>query len=181
MEDKPEVIAVELVPHRPEWADMAKAEGARLKAALGDLVITVHHVGSTAIPSILAKPIVDLCPIVRDLAALDAQEKTVRGLGYRWLGEFGLAGRRYCTFTDPVTGKRKFQLHCYRDGDESLTRHLAFRDYLRAHPLIAKAYEMEKIRAAALQPNNTIDYNAEKNDWIKRTEKDALAWYEKQR
>src|SRR5665213_1195405 len=81
MEDKPEVIAVELVPHRPEWADMAKAEGARLKAALGDLVITVHHVGSTAIPSILAKPIVDLCPIVRDLAALDAQEKTVRGLG----------------------------------------------------------------------------------------------------
>lgn len=177
MEEKPTVIAVQLVPHRHEWADMAKTESARLKATLGDNLVTVHHVGSTAIPGIMAKPIVDLLPVVRSLDELDAQEDAVRALGYKWHGEFGLEGRRFCTFTDPKSGKRTFQLHFFRDGDNLDVRHmLAFRDYLRAHPFIAKAYEMEKIRAAAAQPDDTTLYNVEKNDWIKRTQADAVAW-----
>ena len=169
-------LAVELVPHRAEWAEIARAESARLKGAIGDNLFTVHHIGSTSIPGIVAKPIVDLIPVVRDLAAFDAQEEAVRALGYKWYGEFGLPGRRYCTLTDPATGKRKFQLHCYEDGFGEIARHLAFRDYLRAHPLIAKEYEMEKIRAAALRPDDTLAYNAEKNDWIKRVERDAMRW-----
>lgn len=177
MEDTPESIAVELRPHSPLWAQMAAAESARLKAALGDLLITVHHIGSTSIPGILAKPIVDMMPLVRDLERLDASEDAIRALGYKWYGEFGLPGRRYCTLADPATGKRKFQLHCYRDGDPAIARHIAFRDYLRAHPFVAKEYEMEKIRAVAAQPNDTLAYNAEKNDWIKRVEQDALAWW----
>jgi GrpB-like predicted nucleotidyltransferase (UPF0157 family) len=87
-----------------------------------------------------------------------------------------LPGRRYCRKNDPDTGKRQFQLHCYAVGWPEIARHLAFRDYLRAHPEKAKAYEAEKIRAAALHPDNTLDYNAEKNDWIKATEIAALAW-----
>ncbi|HUB84593.1 MAG TPA: GrpB family protein [Rhizomicrobium sp.] len=176
MEDKPTVIAVQLVPHRAEWADMAKAETARLKKALGDNLVTVHHVGSTAIPGIMAKPIVDLLPVVRSIEKLDAQEGAMRALGYKWHGEFGLEGRRFCTFTDPRTGQRTFQLHCWVDGNQDTRNMLAFRDYLRAHPFIAKAYEMEKIRAAAAQPHDTTLYNVEKNDWIKRTQADAVAW-----
>ena len=178
MEEKPSVIPVELVPHRAEWAQMAAAETARLKAALGDNLIAVHHVGSTSIPNIMAKAIVDLMPYVRDLAVLDAQEGIVRGLGYKWHGEFGLEGRRFCSFADPKTGKRTFQLHFFRPNNENAIRMLAFRDYLRSHPFVAKAYEMEKLRAAAAQPNDTTAYNAEKNDWIKRVEADAMAWAE---
>jgi GrpB-like predicted nucleotidyltransferase (UPF0157 family) len=179
MTDKPDIIAVELSPHRAEWADMAEAESARLKTVLGDNLIAVHHVGSTAIPGIMAKAIVDLMPMVRDLAALDARESAVRDLGYKWHGEFGLEGRRFCTKADPKTGKRIFQLHFFEEGNVNARNMLAFRDYLRAHPFIAKAYEMEKLRAASLQPNDTTLYNAEKNDWIKRTQTDALAWAEK--
>jgi GrpB-like predicted nucleotidyltransferase (UPF0157 family) len=178
MDDKVEPIAVELVPHRAEWAGMAQAEAGRLKEILGNNLVTVHHIGSTSIPGILAKPIVDLIPVVCDLAALDEKESAFRARGYRWLGEFGLPGRRYCTFADPATGKRIFQLHCYQENGD-IARHLAFRDYLRSHPLIAKEYEMEKLRAAAAQPDNTLAYNAEKNGWIKRVEKDALAWVAK--
>lgn len=176
MDEIPGPIAVELVPHRPEWAAMARAEASRLEAALGDVLRAVRHIGSTAIPGIMAKPIVDLIPIVTSLSELDAAKEAVRALGYRWHGEFGLARRRYCTFSDPKTGRRKFQLHCYAENDPSVPRHLAFRDYLRAHPGIAKAYEAEKIRAAALQPFDTQAYNAEKNDWIARMEREALDW-----
>src|ERR1700744_5460260 len=125
MEEKPTVIAVQLVPHRAEWADMAKAETARLKKALGDNLITVHHVGSTAIPGIMAKPIVDLLPVVRSIEKLDAQEGAVRALGYKWHGEFGLEGRRFCSFADPKTGKRIFQLHFFLPDNENAVRMLA--------------------------------------------------------
>jgi len=174
---KTEIIAVELVPHSPLWAEMAAAETHRLKEALGDILVTVHHMGSTSIPGIMAKPIVDLIPIVTNLGALDAAASRIEALGYDYLGEFGLPGRRYCRKNDPATGKRQFQLHCYEKAYPEIARHLAFRDYLRAHPDKAKEYEAEKIRAAALHPDNTLDYNAEKNDWIKATERVALAWW----
>jgi len=181
MEEKPSVIAVELVPHRDEWAALAKAESAKIAGILGDNLIIAHHVGSTAIPNIMAKPIVDLMPMVKDIAKVDAKERTFHDLGYRWHGEFGLKGRRFCTKADPKSGKRIFQLHIFQEPNESAHRILAFRDYMRAHPLAAKAYEMEKIRAATLQPTDTTKYNAEKNDWIKRAEADALAWYDKKK
>lgn len=175
---KSEIIPVELVPHRPEWAEIARAESARLKEALGDVLVTVHHIGSTSISGIMAKPIIDLIPIVVSLGALDAAQPQLEALGYRWFGEFGLPGRRYCWRKDPETRKRAVQLHCYAQGWPEIDRHLAFRDYLRAHPVIAREYETEKIRAAALHPDNTLDYNAAKNDWIKKTERDALAWWQ---
>lgn len=171
-----ETIPVELVPHSEHWAEMARAESARLHNALGGMLLTVHHIGSTSIPGIKAKPIIDLIPIVTDLESLDGAIPLVEALGYVCLGEFGLPGRRYCRRNDPVTGKRAVQLHCYAQGWPEIDRHLAFRDYLRAHPAIAKDYEAEKLRAAALHPDNTIDYNHAKNDWIKATERDALLW-----
>ena len=178
MNDPPPLpYPVELAPHSPDWRAMAAAESARLKAALGEILVTVHHIGSTAIPGILAKPIVDLIPVLRDEAALDEAEAPVRALGYRWYGEYGLAGRRYCTLSDPVSGKRLFQLHIYAPEAAHLPRHLAFHDYLLAHPDLAREYEAEKIRAARAAPHDTNAYNDEKNDFIARVEKEALAWW----
>lgn len=174
--DIPEPFAVALHPHSPRWAQMAAQETLRLKGALGEELVTVHHIGSTAIAGIMAKPVVDLLPIVADLGRLDAREDAMRALGYRWFGEFGLPGRRYCYLKDAETGQRLFQLHCYQDGSPQVPRHLAFRDYLRAHPGLAKEYEAEKIRAARAVSDDVNAYNAQKNDWIKRVEKDALAW-----
>jgi GrpB-like predicted nucleotidyltransferase (UPF0157 family) len=174
--DTPDPLVVELVPHSPHWAGMAARETVRLKAALGDELVAVHHIGSTAIPGIMAKPVVDLIPLVRSLARLDELESAVRALGYKWFGEFGLRGRRYCYLRDGETGQRLFQLHCYQSGADEVPRHLAFRDYLLAHPAIAREYETEKMRAAAIRPHDVNAYNDEKNDWIKRVEKDALAW-----
>lgn len=168
-------IKVELAPHNPAWAERAAAETERLRGALGDNLLAVHHIGSTAISGIAAKPIVDLMPIVADLAALDAARPAVEALGYVWRGEFGLQGRRYCVLADEA-GRRIVQAHCYQQGDPGVERHLAFRDYMRAHPDEAAAYEAEKRRAAALHPDDSLAYNGAKNDWIQAAERRAGAW-----
>src|SRR5262245_31014474 len=107
-------LKVHLAPHDPAWARQAADESARLAAAIGDTLVEIEHVGSTAIPGIAAKPIIDLQPVVRSLASFDARRRQLEALGYQWRGEFGLPGRRYCTL-DRI-GVRIFQAHCYEQG-----------------------------------------------------------------
>lgn len=155
---------------------MAGPEAARFAAALGDCLITVEHIGSTAIPGIVAKPVIDLMPIVQSLSALDAKAEAIRTLGYDWRGEFGIPGRRYCTLNDPKTGQRLFNVHCFEAGSAQIDRHLVFRDYLRSCPDQARAYETEKKRAAVQHPNDTLAYNDAKSIWIKECQTRAIAW-----
>jgi GrpB-like predicted nucleotidyltransferase (UPF0157 family) len=171
----PAPIPVVLVPHNPAWAGQARQEGERLKAAIGDMIIAVHHVGSTAIPGICAKPVLDLMPAVHSLAELDAKRQAIEGLGYVWWGEYGLPGRRYCTLDDRQTGNRLLQLHCFEQGSPEITRHLAFRDHLRSHPELAREYENEKSRCRNLHPDDSHAYSDCKAAWIRRVEEMALS------
>ena len=170
----PPPIPVDLQPHAPAWAVAAEREAARLSSALGAQLLAVHHVGSTAIPGIRAKPILDLLPAVRNLDALDAARPRVEALGYAWWGSYGLPGRRYCTLDDPATGRRRVQLHCYEHGSPEIERHLAFRDHLRSHPVVAAAYDAEKARCRAQHPMDSHAYTACKSDWIRRVEAEAV-------
>lgn len=112
----PPPIAVTLVPHDPRWTALAAAEATRIgRLAAEDLHI--EHIGSTAIPDIAAKPVIDLLGIAPSLAALDALRPAFAVLGYAWHGEYGLTGRRYATLTDGETGSRRVQFHGYAAGD----------------------------------------------------------------
>ena len=161
--------AVVLAPHDPAFRAFAAAQSGLWRAALGDVLIRVEHIGSTAIPGILAKPVLDLLPIVTDLAALDVKRDAVEAMGFEWRGPFGLPGRRYCKRSDPA-----IHVHCYAIGNPEITRHLAFRDYLIANPSTAAAYSAQKQRCVALHPTDRIAYGDCKSDWIKRTEALAL-------
>jgi GrpB-like predicted nucleotidyltransferase (UPF0157 family) len=163
------------VPHDPTWADQARRESDRLIAATGDVILTVHHIGSTAIPGIHAKPILDLIPVVRSLADFDSSRQAVEGLGYAWWGEYGLPGRRYCTFDDPRAGQRTMQLHCFEQSSPQITRHIAFRDYLRSHPNLAREYDAEKARCQDCHPLDSHAYGDCKEAWIRRIEAQALS------
>jgi GrpB-like predicted nucleotidyltransferase (UPF0157 family) len=175
----PPPIPVILAAYDPEWPRLAADHSRRLQA-LGSALVIVHHIGSTSVPGLAAKPIIDLMPLVSDLAELDRLRGRVEALGYGWHGELGIAGRRYCTLDDPA-GVRAVQLHSFQVNSPHVERHIALRDYLRAHPEIARAYENEKRRAQSLYPDDSHRYGDEKAAWIRDAEAEALDWYAQQR
>lgn len=174
----PPPIPVTLAAYNPDWPQLAVSHAERLRV-LGPTLVIVHHIGSTAVPGLAAKPIIDLMPLVTDLADLDRERWRVEALGYHWHGELGLSGRRYCTLSDE-TGIRFVQLHFFKADSPHVVRHLAFRNYLRAHPKAAAAYENEKRRARDLHPNDSHAYTDEKDAWIRNTEATALIWFSEQ-
>ena len=172
----PPPIRVEIVPYSEAWPELAEREMEGLVRALGPVLCAgVYAIGSTAVPGLAAKPILDLMPVVADVSLLDEVLPILEGLGYRGWGELGIAGRRYFT-KDDEAGQRVAQLHCFAQGSPHLERHLAFRDYLRAHPAIASAYQSEKLRCAALHPLDSHAYSDCKADWVARVEAEALRW-----
>jgi GrpB-like predicted nucleotidyltransferase (UPF0157 family) len=172
-------IPVVIVEHDLQWTVKAARFSCDLRA-LSSVVLDVHHIGSTSVLGLAAKPIIDLMPTVSNLTKFDELQLRVEALGYVYHGEFGMAGRRYCTLSNGA-GNRLVQLHCFEENSPHIQRHLAFRDYLRAHPAVAKRYENEKHRAALLHADNSHAYSDEKSAWIRSVELDALAWYVKQR
>lgn len=169
----PPPFRVELKAHDPQWAGAAAREAERLRGALGDMLVSVHHIGSTSIPGLIAKPVLDMVPVARSHAELDAAQGSLEALGYVGHGEFGLAGRRY--FTRDAEGRRVVQLHCYEEGSPEITRHLAFRDYLRARPGLMAEYEAVKRRCVELHGESSHAYGDCKGGWVQRIEAEALA------
>jgi len=167
---------LEVVAHDPAWAQAFVSEASRLCVALAgeDNVLAIHHIGSTAVAGIAAKPIIDIMPVVRDIALVDDANAAMHALGYEAMGELGIAGRRY--FRKDTNGKRTHHVHVFAEGSAHMIRHLAFRDYLRVHPEDAARYSALKQQLAAAHSQDIEAYMAGKDGLIKELEQTALVW-----
>ena len=160
-------MKIYMVSHDPKWRQLFQQEAEQLTAVLGSSVAAVHHIGSTAIPTIYAKPIVDILLVVQDLAALDEKQPSMEALGYEALGEFGILGRRYFR-RDNLFGERTHQVHVFENDSPQIKRHLAFRDYLINRPETAQEYSDLKRELAAKHPEDIELYMDGKDEFIKK-------------
>ena len=166
---------VEVVAYSPQWRDAFEAEAKHVSAALGENVVAIHHIGSTAIPNIYAKPIVDLLGEVRDITEVDGQSSVMELIGYEVMGEFGIPGRRYFRKNNRE-GIRTHQIHAFETGSAEVERHLAFRDYMIANPEDAQRYSELKRQLAKEHPQSMDGYMDGKDGFIKEMDRRAAQW-----
>lgn len=163
-------MAGRIVAHDPAWAGAYAREARDIAAAIGEDRIVLHHIGSTAVPGVPAKPIIDMLGITASFVLLDTSP--LAPLGYEDVGAYGIEGRRYFRKSD-ARGCRTHHLHLFLAGSPQIVQHLAFRDYLRAHPQRAAAYAACKAKFA-----DAPDYQQAKEPLVRQLLAEALAWRE---
>lgn len=161
---------VEVVQHNPEWKNLFEIESQAVTKALGQNAIAVHHIGSTSIPNIYAKPIIDLLVEVKNIYEVSQSNSHMEKIGYQNMGEFGIAGRCYFR-KDNYLGERTHHVHVFQVNSSEITRHLAFRDYMIAHPAKALQYSDLKRKLAHQFPNDIESYMDGKDDFIKEIDR----------
>lgn len=166
---------VVVVPHDSGWLSAFAHARDEVAGVLGGNLVVLHHIGSTSVPGIYAKPIIDMMAEVKDLADVDACDAQMESLGYVVRGELGIPGRRFF-FRNDASGKRTHQIHAFLSGSPHVGCHLAFRDYLRAHPEVAAGYSELKRRVAAANPDDIEAYMDGTDEFIKDVEAQAVAW-----
>ncbi|WP_088007397.1 GrpB family protein [Indiicoccus explosivorum] len=168
---------VEVLPFDPVWIHRFESEAAVLRRLLGENCIAIHHIGSTAVPDLAAKPIIDLLPVVRDLEEVDRLIGAFESIGYKAKGENGLPGRRYF---QKGGDDRTHHVHIYEAGSPEIRRHLVFRDYLRTHPDEAEAYGRLKTDLASKFPYDIGSYISGKEKFVAALESKALLMTERE-
>jgi GrpB-like predicted nucleotidyltransferase (UPF0157 family) len=166
---------VEVVPYNPNWRSEFEIEAQQIAVALGENVVAIHHIGSTSIETIHAKPIIDILIAVRSIDKVDDRNPAIQALSYECLGEFGIAGRRFFRKNNPA-GIRTHHIHTFEVDSAQIDRHLAFRDYLNAHPEAARQYSELKQQLARQYPHDIQAYMDGKDGFIRSIDLKAAAW-----
>jgi GrpB-like predicted nucleotidyltransferase (UPF0157 family) len=152
-----------IVPYVPIWPDIFAELRDRLVAALGLAAIRIEHIGSTAVPGLAAKPIIDIDVVIATQADLPLAISKLSAAGYAYQGEKGIEGRH--AFAQPAALPPHHLYVCAASSSE-LRRHIAFRDYLRANPEAAKAYGALKKRLAEKFGEDREGYTEAKSAFI---------------
>ena len=155
-----------MVPYDPDWPRRFDQERAILGAVFGGTEATIEHVGSTAVPGLGAKPVIDVMVGVSHLAETESRIAVLENAGYEYVQKYEkqLPQRRY--FRKPRLGPSAYHLHCVVKGGDFWVRHLAFRDYLRTHPESAAAYyELKRELAVRFSKE---EYTEAKGPFIER-------------
>lgn len=160
-----------LVPYTPEWKRLFEEEKARLLTAVGDHVLDIQHVGSTSIPGMAAKPIIDIAMAVDDFERASVCVEPIEGLGYSYRGENGIPRRHFFTRGDP----RTYNIHMVEIHSAEWQRMLSFRDYLSEHPDLAAEYLALKQSLAQRFSGDIEAYTNGKTELIERVLRLALA------
>lgn len=153
------------------WKREFQEAAAEIQEVFGKECLTIHHIGSTAVAGLAAKPIIDLMPVVKDIELVDQFNTKMKQLGYESKGENGLPGRRYF---QKGGDERTHHVHVYETGNSEIKRHLVFREYLKKHSIEAEKYGTLKKELAKKHPMDIESYIQGKEQLVKEIEKRAM-------
>ena len=165
-------MKVEVVPYNPHWKNQFEAEAQQWLNILNQDIIAIHHIGSTAIQNIYAKPIIDLLIEVKDIHQVDQYHENIAAKNYQIMGEYGIPGRRYFRKYN-LSGNRTHHIHIYQQYSPEIKRHLAFRDYMMNHSKTAQKYSKIKQELALKYPEDIESYMDGKDQFIKEIDQKA--------
>jgi len=155
---------VTIAPYDPAWPQKYEAEKNQIAAALGDRVTAIHHIGSTAIPGLAAKPIIDIMIAVSQLEAAIECIAPLSDLGYAFIDYPQNTDRRFFRKGVP----RSHHVHIVAQGSAELKNHLAFRDALRANPEWRDQYAALKFDLAERHRTDRAQYTESKTEFVRR-------------
>ncbi|MHA6252817.1 GrpB family protein [Oceanobacillus sp. CAU 1775] len=165
---------VKVTSYNSEWPSQFEEEAAILREIFKENLIAIHHIGSTSVSGLQAKPIIDIMPVVNDISKVDQFNEQMQIIDYEPMGEYGITGRKYFR-----KGKeeRTHHVHVFQYGSYNILRHLAFRDYLRAHPNVRNSYGELKVKLATQFPNDMASYINGKDALVQEIEREAIEWF----
>jgi GrpB-like predicted nucleotidyltransferase (UPF0157 family) len=153
------------------WPQRFETLRSRIATTLGDLATAIEHIGSTAVPGLAAKPIIDIDVLLRPSTDLPPVISRLVSLGYQHRGDLGISGRE--AFRIPPDDFPHHLYVCPPDSQE-YRRHIAFRDHLRTHPEDASAYAVLKRNLASTLGDRREDYNEAKSEFVANIVRRAL-------
>lgn len=156
------------------WPRIFEVERVRLGRLFGDAAVGIHHVGSTSVPGLASKPIIDVLVEAPRLELVDARSPLLEADGLEARGEHGIPGRRY--FVGRTASGEGLHVHVFAEASPEAQAHLLFRDYLRVHPEEASRYEKLKWKLARNRSLDRVGYQKGKADFIKDRCAKAKAW-----
>lgn len=152
-----------LVPWTTEWETEFILEKKRIQDVIGKYIVDVHHIGSTAVKNLSAKPIIDIAIELKDFKDGEKCVKLLEKLGYSYKGTNVLPDRHYFNKGEP----RTHQIHMYQNGNRYLLEQLSFRDYLRENETARYQYEKLKQELSSVSKGNKHKYSEDKTDFVK--------------
>jgi len=155
---------VRLSPYNPQWKKLYEQERERVVSVIGEYILDIQHVGSTSIPGVKAKPIIDIAIGVKDLRTGRNCIKPLEGLGYEYKHDAGIKGRHF--FAKGSEKNRTHYAHVEKLNGQLWKNHILFRDYLRTHEEAVKKYNKIKERLVKKYKDDRDSYAAEKNNFI---------------
>lgn len=163
-----------VVKYDPAWAAMFEKERKIIQSILKENCTAIYHIGSTSVPGLKAKPIIDILPVVKDLSKVEETAPRFEKIGYEYLGEFGIPGRRYLR---KGGDERTHQIHIFEvSNKKEIERHLAVRNFLRTHTGMADEYGCLKETLARTYPYDIDGYCDGKDKFLKELEQRAVLW-----
>ncbi|MGF7036434.1 GrpB-like predicted nucleotidyltransferase (UPF0157 family) [Paenibacillus mucilaginosus] len=166
-------MKVRLSEYCEDWTRLFQEEADFLMTIFRDEILQIEHFGSTSVPGLKAKPVIDMICIVKNISNVDLFNDKMHTLGYDVAGDWGIPGRRLFRKGGE---NRTHHIHFYQADNPQIERHLIFRDYLRSHPEEVARYSRFK-EELAQHFENTSEYSPAKKAFVTRMEQLALAWF----